>query len=171
VNGPPAGGADRLDHQGRVFINFKNSTFQWVDIQRFLLPATVTDQQVLAMLIEHDMYGYDYAGGDPGSDPARHGPYWRDQVTPGAFEPTDAIVEQDLLQEWAERYAELPEHLRADVEREVYTPLRTADSIYRLRDLGAAAFHDWGGIHNDFHELLLIDRSNSTCTLMVAADD
>ncbi|MFF4875105.1 hypothetical protein [Micromonospora sp. NPDC000668] len=43
--------------------------------------------------------------------------------------------------------------------------------MYRLRDLGRAAFHDWGGVHNDFHEFVLIDHANRTLVLIVAADD
>ncbi|MCP2342277.1 hypothetical protein [Actinomadura rupiterrae] len=125
---PEVGGgpAERLDHQRHVFINFNNSTLQWVDVQHFRLPGPVADRQVLAMLIEHEVYGCDYAGGDPGSDPVRHGPYWRDQITPGAFDRTDATVEQNRLREWAEQYADLPEHLRDGLERELYTPLHAA---------------------------------------------
>jgi hypothetical protein len=37
---------------------------------------------------------------------------------------------------------------------------------FRLR-----AFHDWGGVHNEFHEAVLLDRTSRTLTLVVAADD
>ncbi|GAB2829993.1 hypothetical protein GCM10022221_30800 [Actinocorallia aurea] len=167
ADGHPTG---HLHHEGSVFINFKNGTYQWVDIQRFRLAAAVTDQQALAMLIGHDMYGRDYAGGEAGADPARHGPYWRDRITPEAFEPTEAAAELHRLKEWAEQYAGLPEQIRADLDRELYTPL-SEGRLYRLRDLGTAAFHDWGGVHNEFHELVLINPENRRLTLMVAADD
>lgn len=174
MSGPEAYGEapHRLDHLGDVFVTFNNGTFQWVDIKRFRLarPAAA-DRAVLAFLIEHDRYGDDYAGGGPGEDPARHGPYWRTHITAASFEPADAAVEEARLRAWAEQYAKLPQHLHTDLDRELYTPLRAADSIYRLRDLGKAALHDWGGVHNQFHELVLINRTAGTITLAVAADD
>ncbi|GAA3249808.1 hypothetical protein GCM10010532_096170 [Dactylosporangium siamense] len=162
----------RLVHLGHVFINFKNNTFQWVGIQRFRLPGpTVNDTSVLAMLISHELYGDDHAGGTPGDNPERHGPYWRDRITPGCFDLTDAGGEERLLRAWAEQHAPLPEHLHADLGRDLYQPLRAAKRVYRLRDLGPAAYHDWGGVQTEFHELALIDHTDETLTVVVAADD
>ncbi len=162
---------DRLAHLSEVFINFNNSTYQWVDIQLFRLPVDADDRTILALLIEHERYGYDYAGGDPGQDPTRHGPYWRKRITPDAFAPTDADAEDTQLRTWAEQYAELPDHIRASLESALYGPLRAADRVYRLQNLGPAAFHDWGGVHLQFHELVLIDHAAQTLALIVAADD
>jgi hypothetical protein len=161
----------QLDHRGEVFVNFKNGTYQWVDIQRFQLPTGVSDQTALVLLVEHEFYGCDYAGGGHGEDPTRHGPYWRNQITPNSFDPADAAAEETRLRAWAEEHAELPDRIRADLETSLYGPLRTADRVYRLRDLGSAAFHDWGGVHEQFHELVLIDRTAETLALAVASDD
>jgi hypothetical protein len=138
-----------LVHAGRVFINFENGTFQWLDIQRFQLPgAVIDDAAALAMLVEHGLYGNDYAT-EPGDNPERHGPYWRNRITPDCFGLTDTDTEEVRLRGWTEQFASLPAHLRTDLERELYQPLRAADRVYRLCDLGPAAFHDWGGVHNE----------------------
>jgi len=49
--------------------------------------------------------------------------------------------------------------------------LAVATSRYQLEDLGHEAFHDWGGVHTDFYELILIDRTAGVLSLLVAADD
>ncbi|WP_319461395.1 hypothetical protein [Micromonospora sp. RTP1Z1] len=117
------------------------------------------------------MYGDDYAGGEPGTDPTRHGPYRRDRITAASFGPCEATTSESHLRTWAEQDAELQDETQVELERELYAPLRAATAVYRLRDLGKAAFHDWGGVHNEFHELVLIDRATNLLTLVVAADD
>ena len=135
---------DPLAHLGEVFINFNNKTFQWVDVQLFQLPVDADDRTMLTLLIEHERYGCDYAGGDPGQDPTRHGPYWLERITPDVFAPTDADAEDTQLRAWAEQHAELPDYIRASLESVLHGPLRAVDRVYRLQNLGAAAFHDWG---------------------------
>ncbi|GIH29288.1 hypothetical protein Aph01nite_75980 [Acrocarpospora phusangensis] len=81
---------------------------------------------------------------------------------------TDAI---DALRTWAGQYGDLPAQLNDDLERKIYVPIRGATSRYRLRELGRSAFHDWGGVHTEFHELLIVDRISRSLTLIVAADD
>lgn len=123
------------------------------------------------MLISHELYGDDHAGGEAGDNPERHGPYWRDRVTPDCFDFTDAGTEESLLRAWAEQYVPLTSDRHVDMDRELYQPLRAADRVYRLRDLGPDACHDWGGVHGEFHELVLFDRTAETLTVVVAADD
>lgn len=164
--------ARHLDHVGDVFVNFANGTYQWIHLKRFRLPAEEHDERaILGLLIAHEMYGDDYAGGEPGTDPTRHGPYWRDRITAASFGPSEATTSESHLRTWAEQDAELQDETQAELERELYAPLRAATAVYRLRDLGKAAFHDWGGVHNEFHELVLIDRATNLLTLVVAADD
>ncbi|MGW5559585.1 hypothetical protein ACWER9_20490 [Micromonospora sp. NPDC003944] len=162
-----------LAHAGHVFLNFANQTFQWVHVNRFELPETdVPDDILVAALISHEWFGDNYATGpEPGGDPERHGPYWRDGITPDCYDRIDAETAERCLRAWAEQFAPAPAHLRPELQREVYQPLPVADRVYRLRELGSAAFHDWGGVHNEFHEFLLIDRVNRTLTQIVAADD
>ncbi|MEV0388725.1 hypothetical protein [Nonomuraea sp. NPDC050643] len=61
--------------------------------------------------------------------------------------------------------------LIARLEHAVHPLVAGATERYRLADLGRAAFHDWGGVHVDFHELVCIDRPAKTLSLLVAADD
>ncbi|MFE6133542.1 tyrosine-type recombinase/integrase [Streptomyces sp. NPDC056437] len=61
--------------------------------------------------------------------------------------------------------------LATDLQREVVDRLAAAEQIYYLSELGEEAIHDWGGVHSDFHEFVLIDRSGGQITLFVAADD
>jgi hypothetical protein len=158
----------RLTRTGGAFVN---STYRWVDIKRFRLPdAVIDDQDLLTLLIAHGSYGDSYAT-DPGDDPHRHGPYWRDRITCGCFEATDAASEVVRLRAWAEEHAELPGRLHVELDRELYRPLRAAGAVYRLRDLGEDSFHDWGGVLGPFHELVLIDRAAGELALIVATDD
>ncbi|MEH1163837.1 hypothetical protein V6V47_00460 [Micromonospora sp. CPCC 205539] len=160
-----------LVHTGHVFINFANQTFQWVHIHRYELPETgASDTALLAALIRDERFGDNYAS-VLGSDPERHGPYWRDRITPDCYTHVEAEGVERHLRSWAEQFAPLPEHLRPELQREVYRPLHAADRVYQLRDLGRAAFHDWGGVHNEFHEFVVIDHAARTMALMVAADD
>jgi hypothetical protein len=55
------------------------------------------------------------------------------------------------------------------LERCVYPLVRAATSRYRLKALGEDARQDWGLAHNEFHELVLVDRDS--VALLVAADD
>lgn len=168
-----------LDYQDQVFINFRDffgrspdHAFRWVDLKRFRLSRTAwSDAQILEALIRHDQFRDDYAGG--GVDPVgtRHGPYWLDRISVDAYEPVDETTATRVLHGWASQYGELPGTLKATLERDVYPLVRAATSRYRLKALGAYALHDWGGVHGEFHELVVIDRAISSSALIVAADD
>jgi hypothetical protein len=57
---------------GATILNFRNGTFQWVDVQRFRLLQVVDDEAaLLAAVIEHELFGDAHAGGDPGGNPER----------------------------------------------------------------------------------------------------
>jgi hypothetical protein len=122
-------------------------------------------------LIRHDQFRDDYAGG--GIDPVgiRHGSYWLDRITVEAYAPVDETTALGILVAWAHQYGDLPQLLEDSLERGVYAHVRTATSRYRLKALGEAALHDWGGVHGEFHELVAIDRAASSLALLVAADD
>lgn len=76
-----------------------------------------------------------------------------------------------ILREWVNRFGVVPAELEADLQREVFDRLAVADRIYYLSGLGGEAFHDWGGVHGEFHELVIINWSAGHITLLVAADD
>lgn len=168
-----------LDHQDQVFINFRDffrcspgHAFRWVDLKRFRLPRPArSDTHILDALIRHDHFRDDYAGG--GVDPVgtRHGPYWLDRISADAYEPVDETTAAYTLDLWTGQYGELPRALKVALERDVHALVRGATSRYRLKDLGKGALHDWGGVHGEFYELVVIDRTTGSLALIVAADD
>jgi hypothetical protein len=168
-----------LDYQHQILINFRDSfrrspghAFRWVDLKRFSLHGPVqSDTQILNALVGHVYFRDDYAGG--GVDPVgtRHGPYWLDRISADAYEPVDETTATYILESWAGQYGELPRALKAALGRNVHSLVRAATSRYRLKALGEAALHDWGGVHGEFHELVVIDRTSGTLALIVAADD
>ncbi len=179
----PAGhlAGSTLDFQGRNFVNFRDYDFadsgahgfRWVDIKRFHLhdDPTADDSTFLRDLIAHELFRDTYATDGPDPYETRHGPYWIAKITAGAYQPIDRPTALSVLTDWADQYGPLPEQLHAVLETKVYEPVRKATSRYRLTDLGSAAFHDWGGVHGEFHELLTIDHTTNDLTLIVAADD
>jgi hypothetical protein len=168
-----------LDYRDQVFINFRDffrrsldHAFRWVDLKRFCLPRTArSDTQILDALIRHVQFRDDYAGG--GVDPVgtRHGPYWLDRISVDAYELVDETRATCVLHVWASQYGELSQTLKVALERDVHSLVRAATSRYRLMALGEDALHDWGGVHCEFHELVVIDRSTNSLALIVAADD
>ncbi|WP_433202627.1 hypothetical protein ACQP00_32685 [Dactylosporangium sp. CS-047395] len=156
----------------RVFFNFANDTFRWVDVLRFPLPDPAPDDRaVLAFLIGHRLYGTGYAGGEPGGDPGRHGRYKRECITVESFEPVAADAAERWLRGWSVQWAPLAAAISEGLEREVYAPLRAAGRVFRLRELGDQAVHDAGWLLTEFHELVLLDRAAGALVLVVAAED
>jgi hypothetical protein len=169
-----------LDYRDQVFINFRDFAFEdprdhgyrWVDLKRFgLASMACDDQRLLDALIRHAQFRDDYAGG--GVDPMGilHGSYWLDRITTEAYEPVTETTAIGVLDSWARQYGELPRLLGEALEREVYALVRAARGRHRLRALGETAFHDWGWVHGDFHELVVVDRDAGSLALIVAADD
>ncbi|GGT00797.1 hypothetical protein GCM10010156_68660 [Planobispora rosea] len=166
-----------LAYQDHLFINFRDFDFErhayrWIDIKRFGLSRPDVDgTHLLAELIGHEQYRDDYAGGGAEPDGIRHGSYWLRNISPAAFTRIDKAGANAILRGWAEQFGPLPAALSARLENEVHPLLAEAIERYRLEDLDREAFHDWGGVHIDFHELVLIDRVAGTLALLVAADD
>ena len=172
--------SETLAYRNQIFINFRGfrfdspagHAFRWVDVKRFDLPGSDPgDEWLLTTLIGHVAFRDDYAGGGVEAEGLRHGPYWLRQITPARYVQIDEERANELLRGWAEQFGALPPALTARLEREVYLLLTAATSRYQLEDLGHEAFHDWGGVHADFHELILIDRTAGVLSLLVAADD
>ena len=171
---------NRLTHEGSTFINFRKYKFQdsrspayrWVDIKCLRLPVeSVGDRDLLGALIGHEQFRDDYAGGGVLREGLRHGPYWLSAVTPDVYRAVGREESDHVLWEWANQFEDVPADLARDLQREVFDRLAAADRIYRLSELDEEALHDWGGVHCDFHEFVLIDRSAGRITLLVAADD
>jgi hypothetical protein len=168
-----------LTHWDSPFINFKDFGFpdgrghgyRWVHIKRFHLPLVPpADHDLLAALIAHPEFRDTYDGADIWLEP-RHGQWWSDRITPGTYMAVDEARAADAIHTWATSGAPLPPELDARLQEAVYTPIRHATSRYALGALPEDAHHDYGPIHIEFHELVLIDRRLGTLALLVAADD
>ncbi|MER7278741.1 hypothetical protein ABT369_30300 [Dactylosporangium sp. NPDC000244] len=169
---PPATrtAAIRLRHLDHAFINFADDTRRWVHIHRFrLLGTTSDDRAVLSALIADERFGDHYAG-RPGTAPELHGPYRRDHITASSYRWMHRDGAERRVREWAEQFR-VPDRLRAEMRRQVYRPLQTADEVFRLPHLGRAALHDWGWVHREFHEFVLLHRASGLVTQIVASDD
>lgn len=167
-----------LAHEESVFVNFRRWVadpaehgFRWVDIKRFRFSAGASDGELLAALIGHEQFRDDYAGGGMLADGSRHGPYWLRLIVPELYESVGHGEAVQVLRDWVDPCWAVPAALEAELQREVFARLGVADGVYRLGDLGAAAFHDWGGVHGCFHEFVLVERAAGRVTLIVAADD
>ena len=153
-----------LTHAENRFINFRDGSYQWVWVDRYELDV-VDDRAALAAMIDHELFGDNHAGGDPGDDPTRHGPYWRDRIRTADYEPVPADAAESVLRTWA---ATPPDKVLEDLNA-TYRLLHAADRVYRLRDLGEEAQHDWGGVLDTFHEFVLIGPG--TLTVVIAGSD
>ncbi|WP_372411365.1 hypothetical protein [Streptomyces luteireticuli] len=170
---------NRLAHEESTLINFrhyapdpKEHGFRWVDIKQLRFSAeSVDDRELLAALIGHEQFRDDYAGGGVLPDGPRHGPYWLRLITPALYESIGEEKAVQILQNWSDLLRDVPTELEADLQQEVFARLAAADSIHYLGELGDEAIHDWGRVHDYFHEFVLIDRSAGRITLIVAADD
>ncbi|MEU3938014.1 hypothetical protein AB0E85_39255 [Streptomyces sp. NPDC029044] len=129
------------------------------------------DRGLLAALIEHEQFRDDYAGGGVLPDGLRHGPYWQRLIIPDLYESISQEKAVRILREWMDPPWDVPPELEADLQREVFARLASADGIHHLSEPGDEAIHDWGRVHDCFHEFVLIDRSAGRITLIVAADD
>ncbi|WP_331766887.1 hypothetical protein [Embleya sp. NBC_00896] len=171
--------AHALTHWDSLFVNFRDFDFpdgrghgyRWVDIKRFRLPTDVSDDRdLLAALIAHPDFRDTYDGAGVWLEP-RHGPWWSDRITPDTYEAVDEAIAIGTIHTWATNGIDPPAALEARLQEVVYTPIRQATSRYALSALPDDAHHDYGPIHIEFHELVLVDRARGTLALLVAADD
>ncbi|NYJ36316.1 hypothetical protein [Nocardiopsis aegyptia] len=143
-----------------------------MSIKHLRLPAgPVGDRDLLAALIGHEQFRDAYAGAGVHPDETRHGSYWLSLVTPDVYETVSREKSAHVLREWVNQYGDVPADLAAELEREVFDRVRRADHVFYLNGLGEEAFHDWGGVHDQFHEFVITDRSTGRITLLVATDD
>lgn len=167
-----------LVHVDNSFINFRDFDFgegshgyRWIDATCFQLSSEVLDDRdVLAALIAHPQFRNTYDGAGV-QDWPRHGQWWLDRIAPDAYETVDAVRAVDVIHSWANQHGDIPDSLASRLHQEIYIPIREATSRYLLERLPEDAFHDYGPIHIDYHELVLIDRQAATLALLVAADD
>ncbi|CCK29369.1 hypothetical protein BN159_4990 [Streptomyces davaonensis JCM 4913] len=168
-----------LVHLDSPFINFRDFKFaessahgyRWIDLKRFRLPsAAPEDHALLAALIAHPQFRDTYDGSGV-LDWPRHGQWRLDRITPDAYRRVDAAAAGAVIRTWADQHGPVPQALTQRIQEQVHSPITTATSTYLLGPLPEDARHDYGPVHIDFHELILIDRPAKTLTLVVAADD
>jgi len=171
---------NQLTHEVSAFIDFRNYKFQdsrshgyrWVDIKHLRIPTEIGDaQELLAAVIGHAQFRDDYAGGGVLPEGLRHGPYWLRLVTSDVYEAISREKSAHIVRGWVKQFGDVPHRLEVSLQREVFDRLASADHIYYLSGLGDEAIHDWGRVHEDFHDFVLIDRSAGRVTLLVVADD
>ncbi|WP_326829552.1 hypothetical protein OIE13_04225 [Streptosporangium sp. NBC_01810] len=164
---------EQLAFTSTTLVNFKDRTYRWVDVKHFRIASGQDDEPLLTALLSHQLYRDDYLGSDSWKgDGSVHGPYRLDSLSAASFEDVDTETASATIRTWADRYTDLPEAVAHDLETEVYRLIRAATSRYRLRDLDEAARDDdLGWILGEFHELVLIDRSEGSLAVIVASDD
>ncbi|HWS35860.1 MAG TPA: hypothetical protein VN408_24355 [Actinoplanes sp.] len=126
-------------HEGHDFINFRNRTYQWVDVLRFRISD---EDDVLAAVLGHELFGCSHAVGEIGGDPERHGPYWRKLITPDSYRRVDAEDAVRRLRVWAEQYARVSDAVWMRLETEIYQRSGTADEVHELHGPGEESYHD-----------------------------
>lgn len=162
------------------FVNFRDykfdsdtgHKFQWIDIKNFAITDHLpTDRLILRALVESVEYKDDYVGG--GVDPAgtRHGPYWLSAIGPQSFDPINADDAIAVVNAWLANCRGIPEELHATVATEVIEPIRAGEAVFELRDLGPVTKNDYGDLHIEFHELVVISRERARVALIVLTDD
>jgi hypothetical protein len=126
----------------------------------FALPERAGDDvALLGMLLDHVAY----RGLPPVDDRVPlHGPYPLPRIGLDSFEAVGAEDEAEALSGWVDRSAELPPVVRERISDEVLSPVRQADSRYRLTGV------DDQGAPTDFHEVVLVDRAVNSLTLLTA---
>jgi hypothetical protein len=170
----------QLAYRGQDFINFRDYPFadphahgfRWIDLKHFdVLTSTPSDVDLVNAVIQHPQFRDDYAGGGVIPEGTRHGHYWLRHITTQAYEPVDPPTMIATIASWAHQYGSVPQPLQAILDIEISEGIRQATARYRLKDLGEDAHHDWGRVHQDFHEVITINRISNALTLIVAADD
>ncbi|UGT60879.1 hypothetical protein [Nocardia asteroides] len=169
-----------LEYRTQSFINFRDfdfddrgkHRFRWIDIKKFAFELTEWDDRlILQALIANPEFPDDYVGGGVDREGLRHGPYWRASITPEAYRKIDTVSALDIFGGWLSGCGVIPAELDSAIAREVRDPMRTADSRYLLRELGSSASNDYGDIHIEFHEFVLISEVEKSVLLVVATDD
>ncbi|MFE5005712.1 hypothetical protein ACFRJ3_13900 [Streptomyces sp. NPDC056696] len=157
--------APALHHLDTPSVNFRDFDFgeashgyRWINTKRFGLPPDAPDDRaLLAALIAHPQFRDTYDGAGV-QDRPRHGQWWLERITPGAYQTVDASMATGRIRAWAGRHGDVPQELEARLEEHLYAPIPSATSRYVLGELPEDALHEYGPIHIDFHELVLVDR-------------
>lgn len=148
----------------------------WVDVKRFTIDEHASDEDLLRTLIAHPNFADHYAGQtveDQHADGLHglHGPYNLAQISPETYVEIEAAEAVGIVEAWVKELLPLPDGAEAAIRNQIVPLLQNV--AYRLPDIRATAEHEWGWVvgRDGFHEFVIIDRPNTTLSLVVASDD
>lgn len=105
--------------------------------------------------------------------PPLHGPYYLDRISPDSFDLLDGAGGLGDVMDWL-RACDPPVpptgQLQGDLPALLQT-VETSDVVYRLRDLGASAVHDYGNVVQPYIELVAIDSQRVNAWLIAGGTD
>ncbi|MEU3015177.1 hypothetical protein [Nocardia asteroides] len=165
-----------LAPRDRIFVNLKHHLVdyarRWIHINPFELTAPdATDAEIIAAVMNSAPYRDGYIGSGPDPNGTIHGPFRIECLTVTDYEPMESAAAVALFDRWLDIDTDASTEFTAILREVVYRRLRTADSVYFLRDLGDDALCDHGRIHNEFNEFLTVDRTRREVALILASDD
>ena len=136
---------------------------------------SLDNETALASLLAHPRYRHDYASPMPDTDAdfvmtEVHGPYPLDNIDQGRFHKITADDAATRLRDWAADHDDDPSSY-AGLDKHLISLVETVATIYLLDDFRDGGEHDYGWILGAFLELVVIDRPQSTLTLLVATSD
>jgi hypothetical protein len=165
-------------------VRFKDSTWRWVDVKQFRLGGQGSDRDLLDALITHPRYRDHYTSPNSDTRDPIHGPYELNRIRVDMFTPFTETEAIDALREWTTEF-DYPEGCDASWPWNIAPPapyidgdattvlamITAATTRYRLSNLGADAYHQFGWVLGEFLELVVINRTSSELILVVASRD
>ncbi|MGW5440642.1 hypothetical protein [Nocardia asteroides] len=160
----------------RIFVNLKDHLVdyarRWIHITPFdLAIPDATDAEIIAAVMNSVLYRDGYIGSGTDPNGTIHGPFRIECMTVTDYEPMDSAAAVALFDRWVDIDTDASTEFTTLLREVVHRRLRTANSVYFLRDLGDDALCDHGRIHNEFNEFLTVDRTTREVALILASDD
>jgi hypothetical protein len=168
---PPAG--SKLQHTGGEVLKLENGLYLWIDVKRFRLPEPVDSElDALDLLIRDPQFRDHYTSPNSQRDDATmHGPYRLSSISRESFEVADRLKAATVIDDFLSLYGGPGETKATEIRERIDPLIESASLVYRLRDLGEEAQHDFGWVLDDFNELVLVDLAGRNLALVVAAGD
>jgi hypothetical protein len=165
-----------LRYVERTFAVLGDGYHDWIDVKHFALrPSTCPAGDALAGLLAHVRFRDTYAAKDSHEDNSVsiHGPFELASIGVESYESISSDAARETLRSFVTLYGAPAVHTDrlATMDAATARTLDAADEIFRVRDLGEAAHHEWGWVVRDFTELVAIDRTEGRLSLIVAAQD
>ena len=170
--------------------------YRWIDSARFRIGGTAptpSTHDVLSALLRHDHYvdAYQFADKTAGhvdggrnirnsrhlpDDDGRpeHGSYYMSRINVDTFDELSGPEGRRALEEWVDSGVSVPprrSRIQGDLPS-ILQALAAAPAVYRLQDLGDAAWQPAGFVLDEpYLELVAIDLPNRSLHLVAAGGD